>query len=167
MNAHLNDEQLTTWLLGEGDPLTTQHLLGCAECRAEVAQLRDAVSGWREALISTAEHEEVFWAQQRRLTQERIATQRRVPFLRWAATVAMALVIVAALFLPHAPHAVTPAKDEAGDEALLQQVDHDLQRDYPQALAPAVLIDQERNAALSANAGTTFGDSRNRSNHNE
>jgi hypothetical protein len=34
----------------------------------------------------------------------------------------------------------------------LQEVQSDIDRDYPSALAPAVLIDEDRNIALSASA---------------
>ena len=44
------------------------------------------------------------------------------------------------------------ANNDAADDVLLQQVQSDIGRDYPAALAPAVLIDEERNSALSAGA---------------
>jgi len=153
MNAHLNNEQLTAWLLGESDQPTAQHLETCAACSAEADGLRDSVASFRTMIVTAAERDERFWAQQRLLTRQRVESHHRAPFLRWAAALAMALVAVAALFLLHTPQPAQTAKDEAGDEALLQQVDRDIERDYPQALAPAVLIDRERNAALSAHAG--------------
>jgi hypothetical protein len=156
MNAHLNDEQLTAWLLGESDPPITQHVETCVVCRAEATGLQDAISSCRESMRAAADRDELFWARQRLLTRQRLAPRHRLPFLRWAAAVAMALVVFAALFLARSPQPAHPGKDEPGDEALLQQVDQDIQRDYPQALAPAVLIDRERNSALSANAGGSF-----------
>jgi hypothetical protein len=47
---------------------------------------------------------------------------------------------------------VQQANNDAADDVLLQQVQSDIERDYPAALAPAVLIDEERNSALSASA---------------
>jgi len=152
MNAHLNDEQLTACLLDEINAPAAQHVERCAACRAEEDGLRDTLSRLRESVRVAAARDELFWARQRSLTQQRIASNHRVPFLRWAAALAMAVVVVAALFLARTPQPPQTARDEAGDEALLQQVDRAIERDYPQALAPAVLIDRERNSALSLNA---------------
>jgi hypothetical protein len=63
------------------------------------------------------------------------------------------VLVVSAAFLLTRPQPVQRANDDAADDVLLQQVQSDIERDYPAALAPAVLIDEERNSALSAGAG--------------
>jgi hypothetical protein len=65
---------------------------------------------------------------------------------------AMVLVVSAALLLTRAPQPVQQANNDAADDVLLQQVQSDIERNYPAALAPAVLINEERNSALSASA---------------
>ena len=62
------------------------------------------------------------------------------------------VLVVSAAFLLTRPQPVQHANNDAADDVLLQQVQSDLGRDYPAALAPAVLIDEERNSALSASA---------------
>ena len=60
------------------------------------------------------------------------------------------VLVVSAAFLLTRPQPVQRANNDAADDVLLQQVQSDLGRDYPAALTPAVLIDEERNSALSA-----------------
>ena len=124
----------------------------CDACRAEAEGVRTAISDCRELAQQAAEHDEIFWARQRLAIRQRLARHRFVPHLRWVATAAMVLVVSAALLLTRAPQPVQQANNDAADDVLLQQVQSDLGRDYPAALAPAVLIDEERNSALSASA---------------
>ena len=86
------------------------------------------------------------------MIRQRLARHHFAPYVRWVATAAMVLVVSAALLLTRAPQPAQQANNDAADDVLLQQVQSDLGRDYPAALAPAVLIDVERNSALSASA---------------
>ena len=84
--------------------------------------------------------------------KQRLTRHHFAPYVRWVAMAAMVLVVSAAFLLTRTPQPVQQANNDAADDVLLQQVQSDIERDYPAALAPAVLIDEERNSALSASA---------------
>ena len=151
MNAHLNEQQFGELVLGTGNAEIAGHIEACDVCRAEAEGVRTAISDCRELAQQAAEHDEIFWARQRLAIRQRLARHRFVPHVRWVATAAMVLVVSAAFLLTR-PQPVQRANNDAADDVLLQQVQSDLGRDYPAALAPAVLIDEERNSALSASA---------------
>ena len=150
MNSHLNEEQFTEWLLGTNERETAEHLAACDTCRAESESLRTAIAGYREAANQAAERDAAFWARQRHTIHSRNRSQRFVPYIRWAAAAVMVLVVLAAFVLTRSPQPAQRAKNDLSDDALLQQVENSLDRSYPAALAPAVLIDQERSRALSS-----------------
>jgi hypothetical protein len=150
MNSHLNEEQFAEWLLETNDRETAQHLAACSTCRAEGESLRNAIDGYRESACQTAERDEAFWARQRLAIHSRSKSQRFVPYFRWAAATVMVLVVIAAFVLTRSPQPAQRAKNDLSDDALLQQVENSLDRGYPAALAPAMLIDQERSRALSS-----------------
>ncbi len=152
MNAHLNEQQLGELVLGFGNAETAGHIEACDVCRAEAEGVRTAILAHRELVWKGEEHDEIFWARQRLAIRQRLACHRFVPHVRWVATAAMVLVVSAALLLTRTPQPVQQANNDAADDVLLQQVQTDIERDYPAALAPAVLINEERNSALSASA---------------
>ncbi len=151
MNAHLNEQQFGELILGTGNAEIAGHIETCDVCRAEAEGVRIAISASGELVRQAAEHDEIFWTRQRLAIRQRVARHHFVPYVRWVATAAMVLVVSAAFLLTR-PQPVQHANNDAADDVLLQQVQSDLGRDYPAALAPAVLIDEERNSALSASA---------------
>ena len=68
----------------------------------------------------------------------------------------MVMVLIAALFLTRTPNPPQNSATEDADNALLQEVQGDLAREVPRALAPAVLIAEERNAILTKKADLLF-----------
>jgi len=152
MNAHLNEQQFGELVLGTGNAEIAGHIEACDVCRAEAEDVRTAISDCRELAQQAAEHDEIFWARQRLAIRQRLARHRFIPHVRWVAMAAMVLVVSAALLLTRAPQPVQQANNDAADDVLLQQVQSDIERNYPTALAPAVLINEERNSALSASA---------------
>ena len=151
MNAHLNEQQFGELILGTGNEEIARHIEACDLCRVEADSVRTAISAHRELANNTTARDEIFWARQRRAIRQRLARPRFVPHVRWVAAAAMVLVVSAAFLLTR-PQPVQRANDDAADDVLLQQVQSDIERNYPAALAPAVLIDEERNSALSAGA---------------
>ncbi len=151
MNAHLNEQQFGALILGTGSGEIAAHIDKCDACLAEVEHVRTAISAGGELVRQAAERDEIFWTRQRLAIRQRVASHHFVPYVRWVATAAMVLVVSAAFLLTR-PQPVQHANNDAADDVFLQQVQSDLGRDYPAALAPAVLIDEERNSALSASA---------------
>jgi len=66
MLDHLDDEEMTALLAGEGSPRAQHHLAGCAACAAEHDRLATALGERRGELLRTAERPEEFWERQRR-----------------------------------------------------------------------------------------------------
>jgi hypothetical protein len=155
MNRHLSEDEFSEWILGAEEPRVAEHLRSCAVCLAELGEVRQTVSCYREQIRAVAERDEIFWTKQRIKIREQLVASRRLPLLRWAFNGIAALVLLAALLLVRAPEVSQRANIELNDDTLLAQVENDIQRDYPAALAPAVLIDEERSLALS-NDNTLF-----------
>jgi hypothetical protein len=61
----------------------------------------------------------------------------------------MVMVLIMAIFLTRTSNAPQNYPSEDADKALLQEVQGDLAREVPEALAPAVLIAEERSAILT------------------
>jgi len=152
MNAHLNEQQFGELILGTRDQEIAGHIEACDVCRAEAEGVRSAISDCRGLAQEAAERDEIFWARQRLAIKQRLTRHHFAPYVRWVAMAAMVLVVSAAFLLTRTPQPVQQANNDAADDVLLQQVQSDIERDYPAALAPAVLIDEERNSALSASA---------------
>jgi hypothetical protein len=72
MIKHLDDEEMTALLVGEGSPEAQRHLAACAACAAERDRLATALSERRGELHRAAERPEDFWERQR----EAIAARR-------------------------------------------------------------------------------------------
>ena len=148
MNSHLSEDQITEWVVGAGDESILRHLESCQACSAEAEELRSTLSSFRDAIHATAQREQALWRNQHLAFRERVSAREWYP-LHWAWVVAMVVVLIMAIFLTRTP---TPPKNYATDDAdnaLLQAVQGDLSRDVPQALAPAVLIAEERNEILT------------------
>jgi hypothetical protein len=152
MNAHWDEQQFGDFVLGIGNNEIAQHVATCDACRAEAEGVRNAIAGCREATHQAAERDEVFWARQRSAIRQRLSRHRIALYVRWAATAAMVLVVSAAFLLTRTPQPVQRVNNDLADDVLLQQVQSDIERNYPVALSPAVLINEERNSALSASA---------------
>lgn len=146
MNNHLSEDQIAEWLLGAKDEMALRHLEACHECSREAEQLRSAIAGFRDSIHAAAQRDQSFWRNPQHAIGERISGWYS---MYWAWAVAMVLVLIAALFLMRAPRAPQNSASEDADNFLLQEVQGDLAREVPEALAPAALIAQERDEILS------------------
>ncbi len=114
-------------------------------------QFAAAVATLRAETHAAAERPEVFWQRQRAEILARLETPAVAPRpLAWASALAL-LVLAVLLSLPGGkPVPATPPPDP--DRQLLLQVQETLDREVPDALAPASLLTQEMNQALESNA---------------
>lgn len=149
-DVHLDEREFAECMLGTAGERARLHLESCVACRAETSAAKLAVADYRQAVLARTAHDEWFWLRQRHSIRRRLTGIHRRPVLRWAATAAMVLVVCAAAMLTPSPRPVQQASNEAAEELLLQQVQSDLGRGYPLALAPAARIDQERSSVLAA-----------------
>jgi hypothetical protein len=157
MTAHLNDEELAHWVLGDRDADAEHHLAHCGACRETVEHVNTYIGNHRDAVLSASERPQIFWAKQTRAIDERLCECRPMPLLRWAYAVTMILVLCATFLVTRIPHPQQRGvTSDSADEVLLLQVENDVAREYPIALAPAALIADERDGVLSTSDETSF-----------
>ena len=148
MNNHLTEDQITEWMLGTRDDFVSRHLETCHACSAAAEELRSTISCFRDSIHANAQRDDSFWREQQLAIRERVSAKGWYP-LHWAWAAAMAMVLIAALFMTRTPNPPQNKAREDADKALLQAVQGDLAREIPEALAPAVLIAEERNEILT------------------
>ena len=148
--SHWTDEQMSAWMLGERDVAMAEHLAACDDCRRELADLQGALASYRNDVQETAAADEYRWVRIRAAVAGR-ATER-IRGLRWAFTGALALLALSVgLLVTSQRHPVQQAqgpKVEISDEQLLNDIQDDLSRSAPAALAPVETLQQERAAVL-------------------
>ena len=148
MNKHLSEDQITDLVLGNSDEFVFRHLEACQVCSGEAEELLRTISSFRDSIHAAAQREQSFWKSQQLALRERLSARDWYP-LHWAWAVAMVMVLIMAIFLTRTPNAPQIYPSEDADKALLQEVQGDLAREVPEALAPAVLIAEERSAILT------------------
>lgn len=166
MNAHITDEELLDVMNGRAADHVASHLVQCDECWNQAQQVKDTLTGFTSTMRFEAARAEA--ATLRRPVRIRSASHR----LRWAMAAAAGLVLAASALLSYyqpsaglagngqrisavsqvttaqtrVPEATgVPPEQEGADDALLMQVQDDMDRELPEALQPVALIVAERN----------------------
>lgn len=167
MTEHVNHDDLAALACGLADSQLRRHIAACAECAAKVDSLQAALGGFAAAARAESEMPESHWARQRSRIALNVASRNhRAAMWQWAAATTALFVVAVSLVVaspkikrpPASPHAAT-AQAPSDPDAVLQAVAEDLQRDTPEALAPAALLVEEHNriealaAARSASQG--------------
>jgi hypothetical protein len=140
VNNHLSEDQIAEWVLGTRDDFASRHLETCRACSVEVKELRSTISCFRDSIHAAAERDDSYWRKRQHAITEHASARDWYP-LHWA--------WVAALLLTRTPSPLQNKATEDADKVLLQEVQGDLAREVPEALAPAVLIAEERNEILT------------------
>ena len=145
MNTHLSEKAVLRWQAGEASEVERRHVGECAQCRAQIEPLADALS-W-------------FGAAARQWGAEKAAAPRRLQAVagavhRWyrfamAAALACVLLLATGIALLHwsksqtapmqaqAPQQQQTAQQElTRDNALLEEVDQDVSQEVPAPLQP-------------------------------
>jgi hypothetical protein len=148
VNNHLSEDQITEWVLGTRDEFVRRHLETCDACSREAEELHRTISSFRDSIHATAQRDQSFWRNQQLAIRKKVSARDWYP-LHWAWAVAMVMVLITALILTRPPNSPQNNASEDADKALLQEVQGDLAREVPEALAPAVLIAEERNAIVT------------------
>jgi hypothetical protein len=112
---------------------------------SESDELKKELRIFSESIRADAERPEAFWSRQRTCIATRIQSPDPLsglrPALLWAPTL---IVVVLCLFLfVEKSKAPTPDFAAGADQILLVEVEQALERNYPEALAPAALITWE------------------------
>ena len=152
MGSHLSRDQITECMVSGNQEAVAGHLETCDACRAEVDELQRTLACFRDSIHAAAQRDDGLWRKQRLTLSERLSTKRWFPSIPWNWAAAAVLVLIAGVVLTRSPNPPQrPAREEA-DDALLREVQMDLGRGFPEALAPAVLIAEERNEILTREA---------------
>jgi hypothetical protein len=110
-----------------------------------------ALAGFRKFAQTAPDRPDYFWERQRLAIRDRLSPTPRIPGHRsiWAWASAAVVVVLGIMLFP--TRAQPPAPDIAAghDQDLLLAVERSLNRDVPKALAPALLLTEELDAAAS------------------
>lgn len=140
---HLDETSWAELSSGSAEAGTKRHLAECGPCRDEVARWQNEMQQAAVRMRAQAERDEMFWARQRATIRARAARSLRTMWLRYASTALAALLLVAVLLFSQTPKPKPATGDAVSDEALLEQVESDLNRDAPQALLAAALTSEQ------------------------
>jgi hypothetical protein len=166
LSLHLTPEQIVDVILGEIAPQAGAHLVGCAECAAQLEAERHQLAAFKSSAEIASRRSDAYWARQTLLLSCRVAeidAQRVRPGMgsvtSWAAAAAVVLLAAALVFelKPAVPRSgvlrngavvansanAMSAKSPDPDELLLSRLEQTLDRDGPVALAPAELVSTE------------------------
>jgi hypothetical protein len=177
-NAHLNEETLMRWQMGDATELERMHVAECPECQAQAKPVKDALSWFgaaarqwgeeRAALIQEWHESRGAAAEEWRESKAAAARGWRGMAAAWAA-VSIVLLLIFGIGMPRwkAHHAAIEAQVQqrdvqqqqasqqalARDNALLEEVDQDVSQEVPQAMEPLSW------STASGNPANTPGDS--------
>jgi len=138
MIEHLSAEQISQWMIG-GRPLELQaHVVECAECRAELGQLENALSQFRTAMREPANFvPPPAWRQ---------PEPRGAPWFSWPRLVltATAMLVLAAvpvtLRVRTHEQALRQQAAQMADSQLLESVDSEISQAVPEPMEPLVTL---------------------------
>ncbi|HXZ81391.1 MAG TPA: hypothetical protein VEG30_15790 [Terriglobales bacterium] len=152
MNPHLSEFELNASLWEEPSGSVAGHLASCADCRRERDLIAAPLAAFRDDSQQLAARDEFFWSAQRARIESQIAARssQGIPGLAWSMVVGL-IVLGVFLLKPAKPPAV-PAptysqsiRSQDQDFALLVEVEHTVNSQVPDALAPATLLAYEMN----------------------
>ena len=149
MSSHLSAYQINEWIVGTDEAGAGRHLEACDACRAEAEELERTLSCFRDSIHTAAQRDNGFWREQRLIINERLSTRRWLPSMRWIWAMAALVVLAVSILLKRPPQLPQRPAPEEADEALLREIQSDIGRGFPEALAPAMLIADERNKLLT------------------
>jgi hypothetical protein len=173
-NAHLDEEAVTRWQMGDAEDAERAHVAGCAECQAQTRPLADALS-WFGAAARQWGEEKAAVAQEWRVAKAAAAHEwqesRAAAARGWRGMVAVWAVVGVVLLLMfvigvprwQAHRAAIEAQMQqqqqqqesqelARDNTLLDEVDQDVSQVVPEAMQPLSWNTANSNAAAATDA---------------
>ena len=114
---------------------------GNNESERNMAELNEAIRNFRNTVRLEAEKPDFFWVRQRNIIMEKLHRPKSLKRQRALLWVPAAVAVVLFLFF-FAENSKAPVPDLAAgyDQNLLVDVERALSRNYPDALAPALLL---------------------------
>lgn len=149
MSGHLSNDEFTDHLLGTAQGPTTEHIRSCAECGAEAERVARSLNAFKTWVCREAS------AQEPTLNVFGFAARKEkrsfVMWFSWSAVLALIVIAGALMMTPTQstkPEVAQSSSQPDADDALLMEVQQDLDRSVPQALAPAAMLAAERNRVI-------------------
>jgi hypothetical protein len=175
-SAHLNDETLLRWQVGDATEPEQKHVTECTECQAKAQPLKDALSWFGAAARQWGEERAALveeWHESREAAAQEWRESKAAAARGWRgmaaalALVSVALLLVFTVGVPRwkAHQAAIEAQiqqqrqqeqkqDLARDNALLEQVDQDVSQAVPEAMQPLSWSTASGNSASTSSVGT-------------
>lgn len=148
MMEHLTDEQMAEWLTGAlSDSGAGQHLTDCRQCSHDVECMAGAITGFAAIMRDEA-------AQRQLQPLATLAPAMHGSRLVWAAALAMLAIAALMLRWTPPPERQQSAASHPSDDMLLLEIQQDLNREVPKALAPALVLTAERNRIIGRQNAT-------------
>jgi hypothetical protein len=157
-SAHLNDETLMRWQVGDATEPERTHVAECAECQAQAKPLKDALSWFGAAARQWGEERAALveeWHKSRDAAAQEWRMSNAAAARGWrsmaavGALVSVTLLLIFAIGVPRwkAHQAAIEAQVQqqrqqeqkqelARDNALLEEVDQDVSQEVPEAMQP-------------------------------
>lgn len=144
---HLDRQAVLRWQIGDATAAECRHMVSCAVCQAEAKPLKDALQWFGAAAREWGEQKAAFPVRRARVRDAAVVSWRVLAGV--CATVAIALLVVFGIVLPHGKsrqatnHARVQQVEQqqqqeeiASDDALLEEVDQDVSQEVPAAMQP-------------------------------
>jgi hypothetical protein len=151
---HCTEDAITAYLLGIAERTDSNHVDACVDCYARVERARIQMEELRFAAEKLTSRPELFWSRQRAAIMGQIPQTRPGYGWRWlwapGAALAALSVVLLVLLWPARIHQSVPPNPGPDDDALLTEIQSDLERPVPRALEPATLLVQARNDMAEA-----------------
>ncbi len=152
ITGHLQERSFANWALDPTDAVAVAHMNECEACRKEAVDFRNSVAAFRQALVEAGEARPLAWtapgAREFRPRRESFTLE----ILTWAPRLVLASLVVAFAIFTYRPKPATPpAAARVDDQALMVQIEEDLSRPAPQALAAAEVSWTDTNPTSDTN----------------
>lgn len=150
--GHLNDRMFANWALDPTDAVAVAHLNDCEACRKEAVDFSGKLAAFREALAAASESSTLKWVEPDARQSEPRRESLGLEILIWAPRLVLATLVVALALMSFRPKPVAPPPAaHVDDQALMTQIEEDLSRPAPQALAAAEVSWTDTNQASDTN----------------
>ncbi len=152
ITGHLQDRTFANWAMDPTDAVAVVHLNECESCRKEAVEFRDSLGAFREALVAASESCTLKWVGPDGREFEPRRESLTLEILTWAPRLVLATLVVALALVTFRPKPVAPPPAaNVDDQALMTQIEQDLSRPAPQALAAAEVSWNDSNQASDTN----------------
>jgi hypothetical protein len=142
MSYHLSEDQFAKCAVGEANDTEREHIDRCPQCRSEMDRVANTLGLFRDAVRDRIEPR----AASLKLTIPSTAARppaAGIPVWRWAAVVALLVLVAGIPFFisaPKPPQVIDEAATEIDPDALMRAVNLHLSRTVPAPMEPVLVL---------------------------